>query len=173
MLFRSTLNMLLANSGMAHTPAEYGAAITRLLSYGWSDSDIARKLGKSRQWIANTLEAAAMPEEVQQLVAVGAVSGTLARQLVRSEGSGAAETIKRAAGATGRAHVTARHLRVVETAPQINGKVAPLVHPEPAAEPVVSDDLTIAVRAFLRLHDDGGTIEQTETAIARMRSFVS
>jgi ParB family transcriptional regulator, chromosome partitioning protein len=162
-----TLNMLLANSGMQHTPAEYAAAINRLLSYGWSDGDVARKLGRSRQWVANVLETAAMPEEVQQLVVNGAVSGTLARQLVRSEGAGAAETIKRAAGTTGRAHVTARHLKIVRT----DAESATPPAPEPDA---VQDELIVlrqAVRGFLREWDltEVGDFRGT---IATLRSLV-
>ena len=43
-----TLNMLLANSGLQHTPMEYAASIKRLLSWGWTDTDIAKKAGCSR-----------------------------------------------------------------------------------------------------------------------------
>jgi ParB-like chromosome segregation protein Spo0J len=104
-------NMLLANSGLAHTPLEYTTAVKRLLSYGWTDADVAKKLGKSRAWVANLLDLAEAPPEVRAAVADGSVSSTLAVKLVREHGAGAAAVVAEAKAKTGRAHVTERHVR--------------------------------------------------------------
>jgi ParB/RepB/Spo0J family partition protein len=113
-----TCNMLLANSGMAHTPLEYAAAIKRLMSYGWSDTDVARKLGRSRQWVVNALETAALPADVQAQMVDGVVSATTARKMVKRDGAGAAAKIAAAAAERGGKRVTERHLKpVIEVAP--------------------------------------------------------
>ena len=106
-----TCNMLLANSGMAHTPLEYAAAIKRLMSYGWTDTEVARKLGRSRQWVVNALETAALPADVQAQMVDGVVSATTARKMVKRDGAGAAAKIAAAAVERGGKRVTERHLK--------------------------------------------------------------
>lgn len=123
-----TCNMLLANSGMAHTPLEYAAAIKRLMSYGWTDTEVARKLGRSRQWVVNALETAALPADVQAQMVDGVVSATTARKMVKRDGAGAAAKIAAAAVERGGKRVTERHLK-----------------PTPAVETLYPPSDTIAV----------------------------
>jgi ParB family chromosome partitioning protein len=171
-----TLNMLLANSGLQHTPVEYAAAINKLLSYGWTDTDIAKKLGRSRQWVTNTLETAALPPEAHALIAAGTASATTLRQAVRQGGTEAVGRIAQVAADTGRKHVTARHLRtvVIEAGPvtEVQAEPAPVVAaPEPDA---IQDELVTlrqAVRAFLAAWDDPNSGRVNET-VAALREAV-
>lgn len=157
-----TLNMLLANSGLQHTPMEYAAAIKRLLSYGWTDTDIAKKLGKSRQWVSNVLETAALPADVQAQLVDSVVSATQARKLVRQHGDKAAAVIAGAAAASGRKHVTARHL-----AAPVVATVAAAALPAPIA----------AITPYAPLPDAGlagqvAAYDATQDALVTLRQAV-
>ncbi len=179
-----TLNMLLANSGLAHTPLEYAAAIKRLLSWGWSDTDIAKKLGKSRQWVSNVLETAALPADVQAQLVDSVVSATQARKLVRQHGDKAAAVIAGAAAASGRKHVTARHLAVAAPVAVLPAPVSvdgPAVVAAPVAAPEADDAtqdalvaLRQAVRGFLVAWEEDSTRGGTAlgAAILAMRELV-
>ena len=69
-------NMLVANSGLPHQPLELVAAIKKLMSFGWTDTRVAERLGKSRAYVANLLELGAAPEDVQVQIRNGTVSAT-------------------------------------------------------------------------------------------------
>jgi len=172
------VRMATRNTSLPHSPTEYAAIIQRFRAWGWTDSEIAKRLQKSRQWVVNTLEAASMPADVQALVAEGAVSETLARQLTREEGSGAAERIVKARENTGRTRITARHLRVVEAVAEPVEAVAeaPAERVEAPAEVMPDEDfgtdLHDAVVNFLMLHDHNGTSDQIEAAVDMLRRLV-
>ena len=179
-----TLNMLLANSGLQHTPMEYAASIKRLLSWGWTDTDIAKKLGKSRQWVSNVLETAALPADVQAQLVDSVVSATQARKLVRQHGDKAAAVIAGAAAASGRKHVTARHLAVAAPVAVLPAPVSvdgPAVVAAPVAAPEADDAtqdalvaLRQAVRGFLVAWEEDSTRGGTAlgAAILAMRELV-
>jgi ParB/RepB/Spo0J family partition protein len=184
-----TCQMLLANSGLAHTPLEYAAAIKRLLSYGWSDTEVARKLGRSRQWVVNALETAALPADVQAQMVDGVVSATTARKMVKRDGVAAGAKIAAAAAERGGKRVTERHLKpvVIEAAPE---PCQPMLVPMPVRDPeayikaeaalfanddAIQDELVAlraAVRAFLRAWDDPNSGQVTET-VAALRELVA
>ena len=174
-------NIVLDGEREGYTAAEYAIVIRRFESWGWSQVDIAAKLRKSRQWIINTLETAALPEDVQALVENGAVSATTARAVVQQHGTLAAETIGRVRAETGGKKVTPRYLRVVPDVPEPEPSAESTSAPsatvanapvDSTADPVVADDLTLAVRRFIVAWDDpnsGGVNE----AVAALRRMVS
>jgi len=95
-------SMLVRNSGKPLTALEQARVFKRLMDYGLSQTEIAAKVGKSRQWIVNMLELNAAPEELKKLVKTGNVTATLAHKTLKQEGGEkAAKTLKKAVEKTG------------------------------------------------------------------------
>lgn len=68
------------------TPLEEARAYHQLLEeYGMSQEDVARRVGKSRPAISNTVRLLQLPDEIQQLVEDGDLSAGHARTLVGME----------------------------------------------------------------------------------------
>jgi ParB family transcriptional regulator, chromosome partitioning protein len=167
-----TANMLLANSGMAHSPLEMTVAIKKLLSYGWTDTQIARRLGKSRQYVANLLDLAAAPSDVRQAISNGTISATQALKVVRSEGADAGAVIAAVAEkarAEGRSRVTARAFGPVvpETSETIADAWAELSASKSA------NILLEAGREVVRLWDAGAIAGELDQAMGRLRAVVA
>jgi ParB-like chromosome segregation protein Spo0J len=75
--------LALRTPGRTLTRLEYVTGIKRLLSYGWDESNIALKLGKSRQWVMDCLTLAEAPEELKAAVTNGEITGTEAIKITR------------------------------------------------------------------------------------------
>lgn len=107
-------SMIVRNSGKPLTAIEQARVFKRLLDYGLKESEIAQKVGKSRQWIVSMLELNAAPEELKTLVKTGKVTATLAQQTLAKEGGErAAETLTKAvkkAESEGKKKATAKHV---------------------------------------------------------------
>lgn len=84
---------LVANSGKQLSAFEAGNNCKQLLAWGWSESDIARKIGKSVATVRNYVEAANLPASVRQEVNAGNVSVSDARALVREGGAEAVAAV--------------------------------------------------------------------------------
>jgi ParB-like chromosome segregation protein Spo0J len=91
------LMLLTANSGLPLAPLEQAEVVKRLLSYGWSETQIGAKIGRTRQHIANLLELAGAPPGVKVMVVDGVVSATEAVKTIRREGANATATLEAAA----------------------------------------------------------------------------
>ena len=108
------LDQFTLNSGKTLTALEQGSNVKRLLGYGLSPTDVAKRLSKSPSWVNGMLDLQEAPPEAQQAVSAGEISATLATQIVREEGPvKGTETIKRAvstAKASGKKKATARHV---------------------------------------------------------------
>jgi ParB family transcriptional regulator, chromosome partitioning protein len=100
------LMLLTANNGLPLSPMEQAEVVKRLMSYGWSETEIGRKMGRTRQHVANLLELAGAPDAVRVMVVQGTVSATEAVKAIRRDGEQAtavlqqAEEIARAQGKT-------------------------------------------------------------------------
>lgn len=108
-----TLSMWVRNSGRQLTLPEQAEVVRRLLSFNWTEAEISRKTGSSRQHINNLVCFLSSPVEVQDMVKSGEVSATAAVNQVRKEGEAAAGTLKRAvvkANDEGKKRATARHM---------------------------------------------------------------
>lgn len=67
-------------------PLEEAASYRELLdNYGYTQAQLAEKLGKSRVYVANTLRLLALPDEVQGLIAKGGLSAGHGRALLMLE----------------------------------------------------------------------------------------
>lgn len=108
--------LIKSNAGLPLTALEQSVVIKRLLSFGWSEGQIALKLGRSRQHVNNLLELASAPEAVRTMIVDGVVSATEAIKVCRTEGDAAprilSDAAKRAA-ASGKRKVTASTLQSV------------------------------------------------------------
>lgn len=108
------LSMIIRNSGKPLTPLEQARVFKRLIDLGWSETEIARRVGKSRQWICDLLGLQAAPAEITGMVKAGEVSATLAIQTMATEKGRAAEVLTSAittAKAAGKDKATAKHVR--------------------------------------------------------------
>ena len=159
-------NMLLANAGLPHSPIEKTAAVKLLLSYGWSEGQVAQRLGVSRQTIANLLDLAGAGSEVHAMIAGGTISATQAIKLIRSEGENAGEVIARVAEkakAEGKTRVTAKAFKPVRPEPEENK----------SARPVPEVGLLGAAREVLRLWDAGTLDADFDQAMDCLRAIVA
>lgn len=108
------LSMLTRNSGRALTIPEQAEVVKRLLCFGWTEAEVARKTGTSRQHVNTLVKYLASPSEIQEMVKAGQVSATTAVKVVNEEGSGALDKIKGAvdtAQQEGRTKATQRDLK--------------------------------------------------------------
>jgi ParB family chromosome partitioning protein len=81
-----TLEILLSNDGKPLTPIEMGNTYKRLMSAGWTQSEIARKTGKSVPHITNCITICDAPKEILSKVESGQISAHLALQTIREVG---------------------------------------------------------------------------------------
>ena len=87
-------HMIGTGSGGKHlSPLEQGRGYLRLINHGLTAAQIATRLGVSRPTVDNGLVLAEAPAEVQEMVASGDVSGTLAREALKA-GPAAVEALK-------------------------------------------------------------------------------
>lgn len=78
------LNQVISNSGKPLTSLEEAKVYKKLLDMGWNQGDIAKKVGKSNGRISQILAYLEMPASVQAQVASGAISVSLAQQVVKA-----------------------------------------------------------------------------------------
>ena len=109
------LSQIVRNSGKPLAPIEKASVFAKLMDLGWSETEIAKKVGLSRQHVVDLLELRAAPRQLVERVESGEVSATLAVATMKSAGSAeqAAQVIGAAvekAKAEGRTRATARHV---------------------------------------------------------------
>lgn len=140
--------------GRSLSSLEVAEGYRRLVAFGWSADEIARKVGKTRQHVDQLLILANANSDVQAMVARGEVSATSAIDTVRKHGEQAGEKLGAAvnaakAGGKGKA-----------TAGAIKGKPLPskLVDEMAAAHDALIGSLSTEARATietLHLSDSG------------------
>jgi len=85
------LDLLNSNSGLPLTMLEKAEVVKRLLNFGWSVADIAKKHGVSTAAINNLLTLQEAPEAIKEMVSEGTISPTLALETVAQQGAEKAE----------------------------------------------------------------------------------
>lgn len=108
------LDLLTSNEGLPLKPLERAKAIQRLVSFSWSVTEIAKRLGVSSTTVTNNLALLDAPAAAVELVEQGKVSATLAVKTIRSEGGMAGveklrKGVQRAAE-SGKGRATGRHV---------------------------------------------------------------
>lgn len=114
----SVLQIAIRNDGMPLRQIELAQVYKRLINFGWTETQIAQRCGRSASHVSSLLRLAKSPEKVQRQVRDGKVSASLATQAVREHGSDAADVLEQAAARAekeGKTRVTARH---IETGPR-------------------------------------------------------
>lgn len=131
-----TLLMFSANSGLNHSPLEQALGVKRLLSYGLTEVEIGKRIGKTRQHVANLLELAGAPEGVRMMVVQGNLAATEAVKTIRREGANATAVLQDAAERTRAAGKTKVTAKVIEAGK--HGVIKPRVpHLPPGIEVTV------------------------------------
>lgn len=130
------------NGGVAPKPIELAHIFRRALSYGASIADVAKKTGRSPSSVSQILEINQLAEPVKAMVADGSVSASLALQVTRQEGDGAAAVLAEA-------HDTARAAQIAKGNTEKPARVTAKTIGKPA-EKLLAD----AKKAFDLLPED-------------------
>lgn len=80
--------------GRPLSPIEMAAGCKRLAAFGLSNQEIAAKINKTPQRVAQLLELSEAPTAVQKMVAAGEVSATTAAKVVKEHGDKATEVLR-------------------------------------------------------------------------------
>ena len=75
------------------SPFEFATQVKKLISYGKTEAEIARRLGKSRTFIDNALMLAGSAREIREDVIAGTISSTEAVKVIRAHRDKAVEVI--------------------------------------------------------------------------------
>lgn len=114
-----TVALYTSNNGRPLTPYETGQLCKRLVSFGWTEKQIADRLALSITQVNNCLDLAAAPMAVRNLVSQGKVAATAAIQTIQAHGSNAATVLEKAvevATQAGKDRATAKHIKAVSDA---------------------------------------------------------
>jgi len=90
------LSLITRNSGKSLNQLEMGQVFKKLLKYGWSVAEVAKKCSFSGQYVRNILTLAGSPTEVTDMVKDGKVSATTASKVINEEGVQATEVLQQA-----------------------------------------------------------------------------
>jgi ParB/RepB/Spo0J family partition protein len=105
-------SQILRNSGKPFTALENAKVYQKLIGFGWTQADIAKKAGISQSRVSQVLELLTLPEGVKKLVTSGQVSASLAAATVSEHNPQKAMQILQDAVASaqveGRTRATAR-----------------------------------------------------------------
>jgi len=74
---------LVANSGKPFTPVEKARVIEKLLNFGWSQSDIAKRLGCTQANVSNINAINAFPQKAKDLIQMEALSASEVARMKR------------------------------------------------------------------------------------------
>lgn len=109
-----TVALVVSNNGRQLTSYETALVCKRLVHYGMDEAEVARRIGLSKQHVANLLLLVSAPREIGNLVQEGKVSASLAVATLKTHGSKAIEVLKEGlanAESVGKAKVTEKHLK--------------------------------------------------------------
>jgi ParB-like chromosome segregation protein Spo0J len=117
-------HMITSSGGLPLTPLQRGVQYRKLIGFGWTEKQIADRVGKSAQHVQDMLVLAEANSDVHKAINAGKVSGTTAVKLVKEHGSKAGQVIRdglEQAQASGKAKVTPRVLakQRARSAPQL------------------------------------------------------
>ena len=76
-----TLDIVITNDGKPLTSLELGDTYKRLINFGLSISEIAKKTGKTYKHIADLIGVADSPENIKEMIKTGQVSATLVAEV--------------------------------------------------------------------------------------------
>ena len=134
------LSQIVRNNGKSLTPIEQGRVFKRLFDLGWSEAEIAERVGRSTVWVKDMLNLNAAPQEVTSLVRSGQVSATLAVQTLKKDkdqaGAKLGAAVKKAEE-SGKKKASKKHM---EPAPVERCESTPDMLPEAVFVEITPDD---------------------------------
>lgn len=86
------VDRLICGDGVPFDPIEQAAVIYKLRSYKWKDEEIARKCGRSAQWVKNTRELLDQHPEVIESIKAGKIAASEVQRIHREVGGDKAIT---------------------------------------------------------------------------------
>lgn len=108
------LTMIIGNSGKPLTPIETARVLKRLVDFGWTVPDIAKKIGRSAPYVTQLLQLNVAPQPVLDMITKSLVSASQASVVIAKEGpEKATETLGKAvakAKAAGKKKATKRDI---------------------------------------------------------------
>ncbi|HWX01389.1 ParB/RepB/Spo0J family partition protein [Collimonas sp.] len=86
-------HMLTSAQGKPLTPLEQGLQYRKLIGFGWTNQEVASKVGKSANYVSQMLTLAESNSDVQGMVARKEVAAHVALEVVKKHGSGAGKVL--------------------------------------------------------------------------------
>lgn len=106
-----TIALVTSNSGEKLRPYEVAKVCKRLIGYGMSEADIAKRLMLTRAYVLDLLNLLAAPTAIREMVSGGKISATEATKTIKKHGKAAAEVIATAAKESKDGRVTAKSIK--------------------------------------------------------------
>jgi ParB family chromosome partitioning protein len=106
-----TIALVTSNSGEKLRPFEVAKVCKRLIGYGMTEADIAKRLMLTRAYVLDLLNLLAAPAEIREMVSGGKISATEATKTIKKHGKDAAEVIATAAKESKDGRVTAKTIK--------------------------------------------------------------
>lgn len=78
------IDTIICNDGLKFNPLEEAEVVNRLINYGMSEHDIAKRTGLSGAYVSNLKLLYNAPQKLKNLIAENVVSSTLAMQVLRN-----------------------------------------------------------------------------------------
>jgi ParB-like chromosome segregation protein Spo0J len=108
-------HMITSASGLPLTPLQLAVQYRKLIGFGWTEKEVAGRVGKTVQHVRDMILLAEANSDVHQAIKAGAISGSLAVTVVKQHGSKAGQVIQQGlaeeqARGKGKGKVTAKTL---------------------------------------------------------------
>lgn len=118
-------SQFIRNSGRPFTPMENAKLFTRLIDLGWTERELAEKIGMTTERVQQIARLNAVPEQVKGYIRKGRISTTLVQRIqAKAKNAGEiTEKVKEAiatAKADGKTKATPKHVK--KSAPKTDGK---------------------------------------------------
>ncbi len=116
-----TVALVVSNEGRHLTPYEVALVCKRLIGFGMDETEVARRIGKTKAYVGNLLLLVSAPRAVTNMVQQGQVSASLAVEAVKTHGKDAAKVLEeglKTAQDKGKTKVTGKHLPKQVAAPK-------------------------------------------------------
>jgi ParB family chromosome partitioning protein len=125
-----TLLIATSNDGLPLTPLEKAVIYGRLASWGWSDTEIAERVGRTTEHVRQARVLLEMPLDLKKMIQAGEVAATYASELFREHGEAAVQMLKEAQAGAGSEVAKKVTRKKVESKrkPKIGKKVVDAMH---------------------------------------------
>ena len=106
-----TVALVTSNTGEKLRPFEVAKVCKRLIGYGMTEADIAKRIGLTRAYVIDLLALLAAPKAVRDMVSEGKVSATEAGKTIKQHGKKAVSVLTEALKSSSDGRATAKTIR--------------------------------------------------------------